>query len=89
MAEGKAKAIEEKVATIEIVARATKVEATRAIESYKESANFKDEIGEATCDAFEKVFEEYKRKISKVFNLLDLSEISVNKPMPLVEAIEA
>lgn len=60
----------------------------RAIKSYKKSADFKDEIGEATCGAFKKGFEEYKRKISKVFNLLDLSEISVNEIVPPAGAIE-
>lgn len=65
------------------------MEVAKAIENYKRLADFKDEVGEAACNAFEKGFEGCKRKIFKVFNLLDLSEIFVNEPTPLPKSIEA
>lgn len=69
----KAKAIvvKKNAAAVELVARAAKAEVARAIKDYKKSVNFKDEVGEVACDAFEKGFEKCKRRVSKVFNLLD------------------
>lgn len=77
---GRAKVANEKVAAKKIIAQATKTEVVRVVESYKESTNFKDEVNEAAYDAFKKRFEESKKKVSKVLNLLDLSKILVNEP---------
>lgn len=80
-------ATEVNAAAIELVAQATNAKVVRAIKAYKESADMKDEAGKASCDAFEKGFEECKRKVFVAFNLLDLSDISTGESRPLVEVI--
>lgn len=87
--EGRAMVAEKKAIAIELVARAAKTEAERAIKGCIKSTDFKDEVGEVACNAFEKGFEECKRRVSEVFKLLDLSEISMNEPAPSAKVTEA
>lgn len=46
-----------------LVAQVMKAEVAKAIEIYKDSADFKDEVSEAACNTFEKGFEECDRKV--------------------------
>lgn len=52
--EGRATMAKANAATTELVAKATKVEASRFMAAYKELASFRDEVNEAIYDAFEK-----------------------------------
>lgn len=61
------------------MARAAKVEVARVVEGYKKSTNFEDKVSKATCDAYQKGFEECKKKVTKAFHLLDLSEIRADE----------
>lgn len=61
----KAWVAEEKVASV----------GTQAFEGYKKSAKFRDEVGEATYDAFLKGFAKCKGKVYQAFLDLDLKSI--------------
>lgn len=68
----------ERAEAVEAKAQAAEVEVTlantRAIEEYKKSKDFKDEVTEATYDAFQLVFVECK-KVTKAFLEFDLGSI--------------
>lgn len=66
--------------TIEIIAKAIKVEVARAMEEYKNSADFEDKVNEVICDAYYKGFEECKRKVVQAFHLPNLNDIKADKP---------
>lgn len=50
--QGRVEAIEEKATTVEMVARAAKAEAAKAVKDYKKSVDFEDEVSEAACDTY-------------------------------------
>lgn len=64
------------------MARATKAEVARVTEEYKKLVDFKDEVSEAACDAFQKGFVECKRKVANAFPKLDLRSIVSIEPKP-------
>lgn len=62
------------------MAQVAKAEVARAIEEYKRSIDFEDEVGEATGDTFQKGFAECKRKVAEAFLKLKLNSIVLDKP---------
>lgn len=67
VAEDRAKAIETKAASV----------TSQAVEDYRTSKDFKEEVGGAIYDAYLKGFTEYRLKVSRAFSNLDLKDIIV------------
>lgn len=88
LAEGKATPIEEKAAVVELVAQMARAQAAWAIKVYKNSTDFEDEVREFACDAYWTGIEVCRGKVSKIFHLLDQSEISVDNLAPPKEKPE-
>lgn len=57
-----------------------KAEAVRAVDEYKKSIDFEDEVGEATSDTFWKGFAECRRKVAEAFLQLKLDNIFLDEP---------
>lgn len=58
----------------------------KEIEDYKKSKDFEDEVVEGSLDAYKLGFVEYKKRITKAFLALDLSNITDAKPKEEEEA---
>lgn len=84
---GRARAVEVKVRATEV--EATALAGTQAIEEYKKSEDFKDEVSEAAYDAFLKGCAECKRKVTKAFPDLDPKSITIEEPEQQEEEVEA
>lgn len=81
-AKERAKSTKAKVREVE---EAMALAGTWAVEEFRKLMKFQDEVGEASYDAFQKGFVEYKEKVDEAFPDLDLRSIVAKEPKGLEE----